>query len=487
MMGRFDIVPIFFTVLALLFAHEANMRFNGFLSLVMLGIAASFQPYALIFIPVFAIFLGRKDWARTLGLVFVGVAPWIVSVIPFLQSPGFVSAALVGGKSVYLTQLRLDMPGGLTLYPILAGLVAVVLCLILVEEDVSFDALAPYCVLTLTVLYATTFIHIPWYAWITPFLAIIVAKWRILFVGWIGLVAFFCVHLLWWQNPLGAGIFSPLLPSLARFEGLSIVIGQDLPFGLLDNAAYTLILTTLAAVACAGLYYLHVHRESMSLPRWRDLRPVLPILMLTLYFSATIVVGSSYVIGAIQDSSTGPVGEIVGPVTVGQTFKSQRDDLSGIGVPFGTYMRNNDHPVEFHLREYGSDIDLVMLQISPQRIRDNALMILMFSPIHDSAQKVFFFFFTSPSSSSGDAFTLWMSSADVYPDGQMIIDDRPSAGDLVFRSYHTLNFKGLVSEASIQIDDNRVFFFVYTLVLFALVVECFGASRILKSWLRGNG
>lgn len=116
-------------------------------------------------------------------------------------------------------------------------------------------------------------------------------------------------------------------------------------------------------------------------------------------------------------------GQLTTGVLVGQTFVSESDALSGVGVQFATYSnRANTKPVEFSLYEFpalGTPIETA--RVSAADLRDNQIYRFSFSPIPNSKGKTYFFSVTSVQSVDGDAVTVDVDTRDPYHRGAAYI------------------------------------------------------------------
>ena len=138
----------------------------------------------------------------------------------------------------------------------------------------------------------------------------------------------------------------------------------------------------------------------------------------------------------VQEEASGLVGEIHGPMTVGQTFLASRNNLARIDLPIATYGRRNNHAIIFHLSAISDQPDdLVTMTLQPDEINPNGYTRIHFPPIPYSAGKSFYFYLDSPDSIPGDAMSVYYNAADVYKDGQGCINGQPIVGDLAFRAY----------------------------------------------------
>lgn len=88
--GQLDIVPAVVTVWALVVWSPKK----PWGTLALLGLAACFKDYALILVPVTAVYLGRPHLGRIVAYAAVGTAPFVAVALPYLGH-AFVSRALL--------------------------------------------------------------------------------------------------------------------------------------------------------------------------------------------------------------------------------------------------------------------------------------------------------------------------------------------------------------------------------------------------------
>ena len=144
---------------------------------------------------------------------------------------------------------------------------------------------------------------------------------------------------------------------------------------------------------------------------------------------------------AFQGAATEIVGEIYGQTTYGQTFIARYPNLNRVDVKLATYDRENHSPVVFHLRRGSPDEagpDIFTLKVQPSDIADDAFYSFVFPVIPDSQGQTFYFYLQSPRSMPGDAFTIWATPDDAYPEGTRTWNGRRASGDLCFLAYSDL-------------------------------------------------
>jgi peptidoglycan/LPS O-acetylase OafA/YrhL len=147
-----------------------------------------------------------------------------------------------------------------------------------------------------------------------------------------------------------------------------------------------------------------------------------------------------------QEVTTQPVGEILGNMTIGQTFIAPYSNLHAIEIALATYKRVNTKEVIFHLSSAPSSAsDLVTIKLSGDKITDNQYHRFSFDPIADSKGRSFYFFVESPNSTPGNAITIWYNEKDAYKEGQAYENGSPIPGDLAFKALSTSRIYGLIT------------------------------------------
>lgn len=166
-----------------------------------------------------------------------------------------------------------------------------------------------------------------------------------------------------------------------------------------------------------------------------------------------------------QGAYTANSGELTRDVLVGQTFVSQRENLSGVAVQFATYAnRRNTAPVYFYLRSsLASRENIRTVTVSPDKLKDNQSYRFNFTPVADSKDKTYFFFVVSPESASGNAVTVDIDSRDPYVGGTAFLvrgqgsavtdpavlerSGKPNV-DVTFATYHQVPLRQAVVDAA---------------------------------------
>ena len=176
--GNVDIFPVALTVAALLAAKEKRLTAAS----IILGLAAGFKLYPLLFVPFLA--LSGRDTVQKIKLL---AAPFLVLaaiVLPFMSS-AFVSSALVSGLST-----RIFSPGVTIGFneTIITGMFAYTILLFVAITGGGKISLTKYFLATLLVIFSFTHFHIQWLSWVIPFAVILTVQkpklgWMVLFIG----------------------------------------------------------------------------------------------------------------------------------------------------------------------------------------------------------------------------------------------------------------------------------------------------------------
>lgn len=191
----------------------------------------------------------------------------------------------------------------------------------------------------------------------------------------------------------------------------------------------------------------------------------------------------------VADGSNVSIGEIIGSVKVGQTFVADSNQLNRMDILFATYARVNTGDIIFHLREKPTTIDITTIKINSILLHDNKMYSFKFEPIPDSKGKQYYFFIESPNSTKENAVTVWILRNSNYTDGKLFLNDNPTAGDMIFRSYHKTTLKVFTDELLSRILLNKPSYFneyflysfgiLYLFLTFVIIINLF--KLLLKS------
>ena len=247
MVGQFDIIPVFFSLLALYLIKKRKMFWGAFA----LGMGGAYEMYPLFFLPFLAINEG-KDLKDKMKLFLLGLLPYLVSIMPFLGSPAFRQTVLFSNQSQKMLFAKINVSGAeyLSLFVVFYIFLLGFCWLkkidtfgggesqILMEnqkrrsvstlserwpsdQKIEWVDLWKWFLLVMLLFFGLTHYHPQWFLWISPFLIIYLIsypKYKLfplfLILSWLGITLFF-------ESSLSLGLFKPIWPQLEKAKSLS--------------------------------------------------------------------------------------------------------------------------------------------------------------------------------------------------------------------------------------------------------------------------
>lgn len=243
MMGQFDIIPTFFTIWSLYLITKKRLMFAA----LALGGGIAFKLYP-IFLLLPLLVLG-KNWLERFKLLILAIAPYILSILPYLSSSSFRSTALFASQNSKSLYANIAVSGGETL--LLFPLSLVFFYIIIWQKKEEPENLLGLFLIPLLLFYIFTHFHPQWFIWVTPFLIINLVKEKfknltpvlIVLVSYIGSLFFF-------DSSLTIGLFVPLFPVLENIGSIWDILHVSLDINLSRS-----ILQTIFAAGCLYLVY----------------------------------------------------------------------------------------------------------------------------------------------------------------------------------------------------------------------------------------
>ncbi len=216
MVGQFDIIPVFFTILALYLAKEKKL----FWAVFSLGVGGAFKMYPLFFIP-FLVVTQSKNFKESLKLGIAGFSPYLLSILPFLGSVSFRQTVLLSNQSQKMLFAKILVSGAEYLS------VFVVLYIFLLGISlIKKVELWKWFLIVMLLFFSITHYHPQWFLWVSPFLLIFWVKNRkyillpiILFFSWLAITLLF-------EPSLSISLFAPVNNSLVWVKPLSETVNH---------------------------------------------------------------------------------------------------------------------------------------------------------------------------------------------------------------------------------------------------------------------
>lgn len=155
-LSNFDIIPVFFSVLALYFLKKS--RFT--LTYIFLGIAFALKIYPLLFFPFF-IFYYRLNIKKIIQNTFIFLLPAIISIIPYVFNSAFLNSISGSGLTQKIIEFKiLNFP----VYPVIY---LTALAVYFFSKNKNLEKTFLFLFLTFVVFVD---FHPQWLLWFLPFL-----------------------------------------------------------------------------------------------------------------------------------------------------------------------------------------------------------------------------------------------------------------------------------------------------------------------------
>jgi hypothetical protein len=215
MIGQFDLIPVFFSILALFLAKKEKTGWAAFC----LGVGGAYKMFPLFFLPFLA--AAEGNFKKRLKIFTIGLLPYLASILPFIGSSFFRQVVLFSNQSqkIFFAKVPISGAEGLSLF--------LVAYLFLFGMAIMKKApLWHWFLAVMMLLFSVTHYHPQWFLWLTPFLIIFAVEfWSLAFLplmlyfGWLGLTLLF-------EPSLSVSLFAPVSPSLKEIIPLSETLGQ---------------------------------------------------------------------------------------------------------------------------------------------------------------------------------------------------------------------------------------------------------------------
>ena len=241
MMGQFDIIPTFFTILSLYSISKDRLQ----LAALALGGAIAFKIYP-VFLLLPLILLGKNNIEK-FKIFILALLPYSISIIPYLPLHSFRSTALFATQNSKSLYANIAVSGGETI--LLFPLSLLIFYLFLFSKSKNLSVWKIY-LMPLLLFFIFTHYHPQWLIWITPFLIISltiqsknIPPVLLMLFSWFGLLFFF-------DSSLTVNMFAPIFPSLANLPSVWKLLNINVDY----NLSRSLLQTIFAASAFYFIY-----------------------------------------------------------------------------------------------------------------------------------------------------------------------------------------------------------------------------------------
>lgn len=196
--GNVDTFPVFFTVLSLMFMNKGKLK----LSSLMLGIAAAFKIYPLLFVP-FLVLAGKGAKEKiTLGAIpftFFGLM-----CLPFMSS-AFLESTLISGLTTRIFNPGFNIGFGES---IIMGLMLYAMLFFYAALFDKKPGMFGYWIIILLIIFSFSHFHIAWLLWVAPMAVILaVEKTKLSWVIFLLSIAAVTIPLLYEDRSMSVALY----------------------------------------------------------------------------------------------------------------------------------------------------------------------------------------------------------------------------------------------------------------------------------------
>lgn len=242
MIGQFDIIPTFFTVLSIYLIGKQKLM----LAALTLGGGIAFKIYP-IFLLVPLIILG-KNWLERFKVLIISLIPYFLSILPYIISENFRTTALFANQSSKSLYANIPVSGGesILLFPFF-----LILFYLFIWQNKQREFSLNLYLIPLLLFFMFTHFHPQWLIWITPFIIVMLVKQNFKNLAPILLMLVsYLLSLFFFDPSLTIGLFAPLIPALYGSSGIWEQLGLTMDYNLIRS-----LLQTIFAAASFYLVY----------------------------------------------------------------------------------------------------------------------------------------------------------------------------------------------------------------------------------------
>lgn len=245
MMGQFDIIPTFFTLLSFYFISKDKLN----LAALSLGGGIAFKLYP-VFLLIPFLFLGKTFFDK-FKLGILAVLPYVLSILPYISSSSFRSTALFANQSSKSLYANIPVSGGesILLFPF-----SLILFYLFVWQNKYREFSLSLYLIPLLLFFMFTHFHPQWLIWITPFIIVMLVEQNFKNLAPILLMLVsYLLSLFFFDPSLTVGLFAPLIPVLNGSLSIWEQLGLTMDYNLVRS-----LLQTIFVAASFFLVFLHL-------------------------------------------------------------------------------------------------------------------------------------------------------------------------------------------------------------------------------------
>jgi len=230
-LGNFDILPVFLTVLSFYFLKKNKLP----LSYLSIGFAIALKLYPIIFLP-FIFFYKPKDFIKNLKYFTIAFLPTLITILPFLRNDIFLTSFMGSGLTQKILEYKI---GVVPLFPFLY-------LLILTNYFFSKSKHKFEIAISQVFLFFIGLVnfHPQWILWFFPFIVLNLFNFKNKFILLLFFLLTFVYIFLFNDNYLFWGHLTPISPYFASLTSPYQILKLKLSLnpGLIQNKIHQILL-----------------------------------------------------------------------------------------------------------------------------------------------------------------------------------------------------------------------------------------------------
>jgi Gpi18-like mannosyltransferase len=238
--GCYDILPTFFTVIALYFAQEKRLSSSYF----SLGVAAALKLYAFLLLPVFILAFPNRIRSQA-KFVVLAVVPYLASALPDVISswPTLLPLNTFSARQPnYILGLEYNLGPNIAtgLNDVLYVFVLLYGLLLLFQyskENGRSENLWKYMLSVLMLYFVISNFHVQYFLWVVPFVGVAIGSDLHYLKPHLIQIICYAAYICYTGTTAAAGLFVPLSPFFAYSMSPYDLISTYLPASLVIGSA----------------------------------------------------------------------------------------------------------------------------------------------------------------------------------------------------------------------------------------------------------
>jgi hypothetical protein len=449
-MGQNDTLPTLMTIVALYCASRCfiSRRFLwAAVCVVSLGVGAAFKSYPLFLLVPTAIVLSGSI-SQIILLFFIGIAPFLIVIAPFLGTPAFVEGALFNheGMSLFSTAIG----SGLYTAPVFLILYGLLLSFLLFGSyQKSLRTLRFVYLVALSLLFVFSAWPFNWLVWLVPFLAWSVVEEDIPDILYAFIGVYFTVLLTGWGKNVGGYTFYPLGQPLRYFTGFRQLVKPYVDFLKMQQFFFAAFVVSIISILVLMLWRTPSrHKLNPSLGPWSAVGPALFTVCLVL---ATTWVGGRFYVVRDQGSTNGePLLLATGDI-VEQTLEMDVPGLVAVEIWVSAPVPD-DMDGELYLLGWTESATIPPVVIPAVELSPNAMNRFELGEAYPAGDYTFQLSWHGTSS-----IVLGCSAVDALPSATMAVNGDVRNQDLAIRTIATSSRISVLRQVIESLGTDRIF------------------------------